>query len=857
MVMTNKMLSVVAVAVTFSSAATDFNLRGFGAKPDGSKCTKAFAAAFAAAEKTGGGRVVVPCGKWFTGAIRLRSNCELHLEDGAEVVFSQDSEDYLPAVFTSWEGMECWNYCPLVYAYGCTNVAITGNGTLCAYEGRWEDTKWYPWVPQENGIKAARLQLYTWGATDYPVEKREIWKMPNAHTRPHFIQFNRCRNVRLEDFKVRNSPFWTIHIYLCEDATARGLDVYAHGDNNDGIDIEMSKNVLVEKCVFDQGDDGIVIKSGRNRDAWRIGKPTENVLVRDCEIRNAHTVLGVGSEISGGVRNVRMKDCTAGEVYRIFYVKTNERRGGFVEDVRMENVTAKKARWFVMAVETDVLYEWAEFPTYEVRITPIKNLSMRNVSVGSAERMVSIIGDARLPVDGVTLENVRVGKVRARDRIENAVNVLISPQGPAPSQDMEFVRETVFEANGEIGHDTEGFEIGDAKPNVDDRVAAKAMKTEATTVPEGRIVSRKMWFPHKIDGKGAYFRVSFDAKCDIAADAPRGYQGVFFYGRNGKELTDCYDTLYPGDGGRGTGSGWRHYERVFYAWDEVSSVEVFFQRPADSSPESFAVANVKVETATWEDAARYCDSVLATVNANAPFMFAPKGDWTVGIPRTMEALKSGKEWHVVMLGDSIMNDTFHSQFHSLVKRAYPKSDVEWRPSIRSATGCWHYILADNFYEYIASKKPDLLVIGGISNYRTRQDAMRDNNDIGPTGADAMVRVAKTARDRLGCEVLLVNMPLNRDFRPHADGDRLSPIPEMPFSARWLDSLTGGRLEYDMLRGLCERERMQWWDATTPCYTWLFGSGLPLEWFSRDAVHSGECGKQIIGRVMLGYLTSCR
>ena len=125
----------------------------------------------------------------------------------------------------------------------------------------------------------------------------------------------------------------------------------------------------------------------------------------------------------------------------------------------------------------------------------------------------------------------------------------------------------------------------------------------------------------------------------------------------------------------------------------------------------------------------------------------------------------------------------------------------------------------------------------------------------------MVRVAKTARDRLGCEVLLVNMPLNRDFRPHADGDSAGgvPLPMMPFSARWLDSLVGGRFEYDRLRDLCAREEMQWWDETTPCYTWLFGSGLPYEWYSRDAVHSGEYGKQINGRVMLAYLTSapCR
>ena len=205
---------------------------------------------------------------------------------------------------------------------------------------------------------------------------------------------------------MRNSPFWTIHLYQCEDASVRGLDVYAHGNNNDGIDIEMSKNVLVEKCVFDQGDDGVVIKSGRNRDAWRIGKPTENVLVRDCEIRNAHTVLGIGSEMSGGVRNVRMKDCTAGDVNRVFYLKTNRRRGGFLEDITCENVTARSANASVFEIATDVLYEWADFPDYENRTTRIYGITARNITVGAAKDIVKLHGDPSLPPEKILWYNV-------------------------------------------------------------------------------------------------------------------------------------------------------------------------------------------------------------------------------------------------------------------------------------------------------------------------------------------------------------------------------------------------------------------------------------------------------------------
>ena len=397
----------------------DFSIADYGAKADGSKCTAAFAAAFAAAEKAGGGRIVVPSGTWFTGAIRFRSNCELHLKEGAEVLFSQDPGDYLPAVHTSWEGMECWNYCPLVYAYCCTNVALSGTGTLCGFRGEWKQTRWYPWVPQQNGVKAARLQLYTWGATDCPVEKREIWKMKDAHTRPHLVQFNRCRNVRWSDIRVRNSPFWTLHLYLCRDVSVRGLDVRAHGNNNDGIDVEMSRAVLIEKCRFDQGDDGVVIKSGRNRDAWRLATPTENVFVRDCEIVNGHTLLGVGSEISGGVRNVLMKDCTADSVYRIFYLKTNRRRGGVLENIVCENVKVREAKASVFEIGTDVLYEWADFPDYENRTTKIRDITARNLSCEKAGWRVKVVGDPKCPVEGVKIENVTAAKTANPDVLEN------------------------------------------------------------------------------------------------------------------------------------------------------------------------------------------------------------------------------------------------------------------------------------------------------------------------------------------------------------------------------------------------------------------------------------------------------
>ena len=432
--------------------------------------------------------------------------------------------------------------------------------------------------------------------------------------------------------------------------------------------------------------------------------------------------------------------------------------------------------------------------------------------------------------------------------------------------------ETIFEARGLVTDNTPGFRFGNVTFTDNDRVCAKFDAVEMSETAKGRLTTKKLRLPHKEQGMGAYFKFSFDCKYAFTPGTPGGKpqrcnQGVFFYDKKGKVLPDCYDTLYPdgwgtGNGELGTGKREmaRHYERVLYAWDEVDTFEVFFQKPwamneknGDSC--SLEVSNVKIETATWEDAVEYADRIYAEVAAKAPLEFAPEGDWTALLPRTMDALKTGKPWRVVMLGDSIIQDTFHSQFHALVKREFPKSDVEWVLSMRGGTGCWHYCLAENFYSYVVDHKPDLLIIGGISNWAEHDEKSR--KDVGPTGSDAMLRVAKLARERLGCEVLVVNQPLHCDRRPRpAVADASAPLPKMPFSTQWLGMLMP-RLEYDALRQRCEAAKIQWWDELVPCYTWLFGSGLPFEWYSRDTVHSGELGKQIIGRVMLGYFLTGR
>lgn len=334
-----------------------------------------------------GGRVVVPAGEWLTGPIHLRSNVCLYLSEGATVRHVDNPDLYLPAVPTSWEGMECYNYSPLIYAYGCENVGIAGPGTVAPYMDLWKT-----WFRRPQPHLDALKSLYEMAAYDVPVEQRRMAYGEN-HLRPHLIQFNRCRNVSLQDFKIRESPFWTIHLYHCDGAVARGLDVRAHGHNNDGIDIEMTSNVLVENCVFDQGDDAVVIKSGRNHDAWRLNKPTENVVVRNCKIVKGHVLLGIGSEISGGIRNVYMHNCEATDsVFRLMFVKTNHRRGAFVENIYMDSVRAH-AMQRVLEIDANVLYQWKDLvQTYKDSVTDIRNICISNVVCDRTQAIYDLKG---------------------------------------------------------------------------------------------------------------------------------------------------------------------------------------------------------------------------------------------------------------------------------------------------------------------------------------------------------------------------------------------------------------------------------------------------------------------------------
>jgi polygalacturonase len=360
----------------------DFPITRYGAVGDGrTDCTAAFRAAVQACAQAGGGRVVVPEGRWLTGPIHLRSNVNLHVRRGATIAFSQDPADYLPAVFTRWEGMEMMGYSPLIYAFEQENVAVTGEGTL---DGQADETHWWPWKgawkthPEwANGDtqKAARDRLGQMVEEGVPVEQRVF--TTGSFLRPQFIQPYRCRNVLVEGVTVINSPMWEINPVLCTNVTVRGVQIMTHGPNNDGCNPESCRDVLIERCTFDTGDDCIAIKSGRNADGRRIGVPSENIVIRGCRMKEGHGGVTLGSEISGHVRHVFVEECEmdSPNLDRALRFKNNALRGGVLEHVYMRNVRVGQVADAVLSV--DLFYEEGQAGPF----TPVvRDVEMRNVT---------------------------------------------------------------------------------------------------------------------------------------------------------------------------------------------------------------------------------------------------------------------------------------------------------------------------------------------------------------------------------------------------------------------------------------------------------------------------------------------
>lgn len=402
----------------------------FGAKPDtpDEPCHEAINRAILTCSLNGGGTVVVPKGTFHTGPITLKSNVNFHVEEGAVLKFSTDQSLYFPAVITRWEGLDCYNARPLIYAYGETNIAITGKGTI---DGQGSNETWWPmcgaprygWkegmVAQRNG---GRERLLMYGETSTPVYKR-IMK-PEDGMRPQLINLYSCNTVLIEDVTLLNSPFWVIHPLFCESLIVRGVHVFNRGPNGDGCDPESCKNVLIENCTFDTGDDCIAIKSGRNQDGRKWNIPSENIIVRGCFMKNGHGGVVIGSEISGGYRNLFVENCRmdSPDLNRVIRIKTSTCRGGLIENVFVRNVTVGQCREAVLRI--NLQYENREKCNRGYAPT-VRNVHLKNVTCEKSKLGVLITGlDDDKHVYNVSVEDSRFNNVKeGKNRISGAKDV--------------------------------------------------------------------------------------------------------------------------------------------------------------------------------------------------------------------------------------------------------------------------------------------------------------------------------------------------------------------------------------------------------------------------------------------------
>lgn len=371
--------------------------------------------AIEACNAAGGGRVVVPAGEFSTGAIRLRSRVHLYLSEGAILKFSTDPGAYLPAVFTRWEGTELMNYSPLVYALDAQDIAITGSGIL---DGQADASHWWDWARM---AAAPRRRLMEHGADLTPVSERVFGE--GSFLRPNFIQPYRCRNVWIEGITIRNSPMWEIHPVLSTNVIVRGVTIDSHGPNNDGCNPESCRDVLIERCSFDTGDDCIALKSGRNNDGRRVGVPVENVVIRDCTMKDGHGGVTIGSEISGGARNVFAERCRmdSPQLDRALRIKTNSVRGGVIEHVFMRDVTIGQVREAVVAV--DFNYEEGDAGDYP---PVVRDIELRNVTSERSDYGLLLRGYPHAPVTNLRLTDCRFDNVARMDVLENVRDVTLA-----------------------------------------------------------------------------------------------------------------------------------------------------------------------------------------------------------------------------------------------------------------------------------------------------------------------------------------------------------------------------------------------------------------------------------------------
>ena len=393
----------------------DFSIIDFGAIGDGLvDCTEAFRNAIEACHNDGGGRIVIPDGTYLTGAIHLKSNVNLYVSKNAIVKFSQNLADYLPVVYTRFEGTECYNYSPPIYAFEQQNIAITGSGTI---DGQGDNEHWWPWKQTGNQDVS---QLRQQAENNIPVEQRIYGD--GHYLRPNMIQPYRCQNILIDSVTIKNSPMWHVHPVLCTNITIQNMTVIGHGPNNDGCNPESCQDVLIRNCYFNTGDDCIAIKSGRNADGRRVNVATENVVIQNCTMKDGHGGVVMGSEISGSCRNIFAEDCNmdSPNLNRALRLKTNSLRGGVIENVYLRNITVGQVS--EAAFKINFYYGEGDVSDF----APIvRNVEIRNMTVQDCRYALLMRGYARSPISNIRIIDSEFSNARSQNSISEVQNLIL------------------------------------------------------------------------------------------------------------------------------------------------------------------------------------------------------------------------------------------------------------------------------------------------------------------------------------------------------------------------------------------------------------------------------------------------
>lgn len=382
----------------------------FGAAPgSGEIQTEALQKAIDTVSGEGGGRVVIPAGRYRTGALHLKSGVELCLESEDTVLafVNEALELHYPVVFGHWEATPCYNFSALVYACDAHDIAVTGKGVL---DGGADSEHWWNWHHQvENAWSsdkadlqlADRKALRQMNIDGVPLERRVFG--PGHYLRPNFVQFIRCSRVLLEGVTLKNSPMWQLNPVMCRSVTIDGLTLSSHGANNDGCDPESCRGVHILNCRFDTGDDCISLKSGRDRDGRRANVPCEYVLIENNDFADGHGGVALGSEMSGGIRRVlawNNRFASPNLTYAL-RMKTNARRGGRVEDIILADSVMDHVHG--AAIHGTMLYEdgrnGSDLPVF-------KNITIENIRAWGGDYGIFLEAFEEVPIEGLILRNI-------------------------------------------------------------------------------------------------------------------------------------------------------------------------------------------------------------------------------------------------------------------------------------------------------------------------------------------------------------------------------------------------------------------------------------------------------------------